>query len=413
MQRNCPAVSPRPLCVPTMLHTPGWRARSPGWQRQTSLLWPQLKPTGLRGDAPKRAWMRGSGQRQEGGTAPQVLGSRRGTRQTLRKQGEESARPAQGPLGHDAPSPILSPRCTPASQAEGGRGPAGLRKPRPGAAVLNCFWGWGTTSGKSLRDCVRSAFPLRQSQAPARCAQRLRGHGPVLPRRRPGNAARPTQGGTLRRSTAPGRRAPRSRRAGRARPAAGGPGRAGPGGGSAAAKAESARARRRVWLRQRRAGSRRLLPRWARRLPGWATAPLSVGRRGLGPSPRVGALSEGKLQAGTPAPLPARRPPPTAGCDLGGECELPAPPASPAARAPWLTPAASPPAGSPFPHRRGAEALECPRRGPLESCGTGARPRSALGIPGGASGRRSRLRAGSGRSFSRPPAERGRRRWRR
>lgn len=411
MQRNCPAVSPRPLCVPTMLHTPGWRARSPGWQRQTSLLWPQLKPTGLRGDAPKRAWMRGSGQRQEGGTAPQVLGSRRGTRQTLRKQGEESARPAQGPLGHDAPSPILSPRCTPASQAEGGRGPAGLRKPRPGAAVLNCFWGWGTTSGKSLRDCVRSAFPLRQSQAPARCAQRLRGHGPVLPRRRPGNAARPTQGGTLRRSTAPGRRAPRSRRAGRARPAAGGPGRAG-------------RRQRGCQSGVSAGEASGMAPPATGGIPPTSpslgpTAAWLGNRSALGGSPWPRSFAAGGSSVGgeassrDPRPAPRSAAPPTAGCDLGGECELPAPPASPAARAPWLTPAASPPAGSPFPHRRGAEALECPRRGPLESCGTGARPRSALGIPGGASGRRSRLRAGSGRSFSRPPAERGRRRWRR
>lgn len=33
----------------------------------------------------------------------------------------------------------------------------------------------------------------------------------------------------------------------------------------------------RVWLRRRRAGSRRLLPRWARRPSGWGTAPISVG----------------------------------------------------------------------------------------------------------------------------------------
>lgn len=199
----------------------------------------------------------------------------------------------QGPAaarqrGAQSAQPAPSPSCPPAARAEG-----------PGA---------GRPQDTMSRSCDIKLLPKLPR----------RGTGPVSPRGGSRHGSPPPASG---RAGRPALAPPRASCSAQAPCGQGAPRRRWAGPGRAAARLP--RRRRRVWLRRRRAGSRRLLLRWAPRLPGWATAPLSVGRCGLGTFPAGGSSAGGEASSREAPGLP----PPAVTSARGASCR--APPASP------------------------------------------------------------------------------------
>lgn len=107
----------------------------------------------------------------------------------------------------------------------------------------------------------------------------------------------------------------------------------------------------RVWLRRRRAGSRRLLPRWARRPSGWGTAPISVGETSSrDPSAFPGASTDPaaspRVSVRSPRRVPAGQGPLGAGPGRAcGGCRGAGRGAAPSSLCPRSTPALTGPSG--------------------------------------------------------------------